>query len=605
LVPLTLNLHLEFMTDGERDIFNATELMRTGDLSIPGAYLGQSGAWVGADIDQGPLHSFLIAPALAINASPTAVIATHGLATVLGLLVFFFFARRYVHDAGALLAVLLLAASGQTLTAVEHVWHPAMVPGLALIQLALLDRLLHKPTTATLTGLLVVTAIVCQVYMAAASTVPAVLVALGWIVFKKQLPRKRVLMAVAAGFIASLPFLLRFFWAEHEAVEGGASESADLPWGRFAAAIGRLLDPGWTALSGWLPVAWIVGVGALLGLVGLFRHRGMALAVWLVLLGGVLTLAARAYALQESQRYLLLVPGVLFCLAVRGFGELPVWKREPKDRPWIQTLIAGFAMGVLWIPPAIGGWNMTSLSPTPTYPSERIGADTRLGLGEQQTVADWLKEQRNWAWDDWVQCTHGTLLTFEHGMAWLSGLENTPASCTDGPHVLIAPKATSIHAAPERVVGRHGFDGAYGRRIQMVLFQPAVDLTQAQASLVDKEGKRTPCTLPLPTRAHPTRHSWPNHGAPDRAPTAQDTCSGREPGAQIRVTIPVVTPEGTVQVLLRPVTDPKFLPHPSAVRLLGGQDEPYAIFSVAWAPPTQELVLLLPADEKLVLLDVY
>jgi len=604
LVPLTLTEHLEFMNDGERDLLNARSMLATGDLTIPGAHLSRSGSWVGSEIDQGPLYSMLLAPALLITQSPLAVVATHGLITVAGLLALFLLARPRVGDVGALLAVVLMAASGETVVTMEKIWHPSMMPGLLLIQLALLDRVIRRPTTGTLSALMILTAVICQVYMAAAATVPAVLFVLGWVVLRKVLPRKGVWIAVAAGFLTSLPFLLRLLLADHGNILEESSEHGEshLELGRYLAGVARLINPDWTVLAGWMPTAWLVGAGVLLGIVGVVHRRDVGRIQLAIMALTTVALSARAFGILESQRYLLIVPFVLVVFALDGFGWLRERLKTPTLPVWVTPSVAVLCAALIWVPPVVGGWRMASLGAAPVFPSERIGADTRLGLGEQEAIVSWTSGELGWGWNDLYRCAHGNVCTQDHGLAVLTDLRPTVRACTDT-HLLVVPDGTSLRVPDERVVARHGFDGAFGRRVHLIRFRPAVDLDTASALRVNADGSETPCALTMPLRTNPTRHGWPASLAAQSEPQVADTCTGEGENTRMKITIPVHDSSGTVQILVRPA--PNDRPHPDAVRITAGQDEPYAVYKLSWAPPTKALTLRVPADDKIVVLDVY
>lgn len=368
LGPLTS--HLEVNADSERDLFRAYAVGHFGELVTSGPAIDY------LPLTLGPGWYYATAPALLLNASPVSAHVLHAALVLLGLFFLYRALDRRLGAWPAALTVLAIGTSGWLPSVMVRIWHNAMLPGTALLWVALLLRVVDGETARSrgraLLGGWILLALMLQLH---AIAIAFVAIQMGLTVklvrrdaFEAALPIGGGLLLAAVMLLGYVTVFMGMDWdvalqlrAERMSGRAGLAD--------VFSTVMELLGSGWSSPA-LAAVGWAVPIAAAVcGVRGGVAWRWLAL---LALLGGVA--AAVLAGLDTAPRYFSVLIPALFVMGAYGWRELLQRINKPSAGP---AAMAALTVLALW-----GGWG--------AWPVADEGAEHQrlwLTLAEQQTVA--------------------------------------------------------------------------------------------------------------------------------------------------------------------------------------------------------------------------
>ena len=636
---LSFTDHLDYHAEPEHELGNAAAWLASPNLAAPGPPIG-----FGADdrFDAGPAYSMVLSPFLGLDRSPFAIVWLHGAIAVMGLGAVWALARRESGLVGATVLATLYLASGSWLSAWEQQqWHCHAIVGLVAVQCWLARRVFDRPTAWRLGALFATGALTAQLYVAAGSLVLAhlaVLVMVARRTWRRELAADVLVGGLTFGLAVASPLALRLYaTSASEAPTSTPPDAASSGVATVGDALGVVFDqlsPSWTLVRFAYGSGIVIAILAIWGLSTALRRRTPwdHFLAWAA--AGTIGLGLVVFVERGEPRYLLGVAPVLFVLAAIGVGAVAT-RSGPAlaarthvlagrgGRVGLVGVLAGVLAGPMLVP-GNGGWVDRNVIPEPTS-GERIGADLRLGLGEQGALVQIA--HREWGWDFGRLCRHlhGLVCDAKHGIGSFAALLPPAGAPANDLDVLLEVPGSVMRVPDERRTGTRTMLGAFGRVLTFVSFEPAFDGAGIALERITHAGALHRCGDGLPfNSSYSTTVASKLYAASVRldVPWSErpERCRGDDT-ASYRLWLPVRLAEGRAQVLVGyEGAEATSLMGGATVRrhgpegpgpsepvtlVSGGNEGDLAVVSTTWARGTVALELTLPGSDELKLVDAF
>ena len=461
---------LELTAEAERDLLRVQALLRLGEWPTHGPQVSP------LTMHLPPGWYLLAAPVIAVWPSPYAIHVLHTGVFLAGLVAFFFALRRRSGDWSALTVCIALGTSHFAADILSRVWHPGMMPGLALLWVALLERASDGATPTAraraLAGMWAVLIVMIQCHFSALAFVlpTAGLQVHRW--WRDRLTGGRAINALGGALALGLAlFFLRMLLDLDVGQATGLREGH--PLARLLAVI--RVTPGLLVSAFSHPPVDGLAVAVLLAAAGGLASAcipGGALFPRMAALAAVLALplVAEMAGLFPSPRYFTPLLPPIYALAAVGLGAA---LRHPRAHRALGPLAAALMAFIALVGNPLH-------RPEPQAPRDRGS----LSLMEQETLLGMLRHELQLSFSDLDRRVHGPLFGYGSAFRYLALIDGymgaRPSTrLGDDEHLTVAIAGTP-EPAGAREVARITFDG---RAVRVLAHRQRFDYRAVTASV--------------------------------------------------------------------------------------------------------------------------